>query len=438
MASGVVQLWAWILHSGDQGWQQRRVLGRLQPPGATPVNDFLVVCATPDADVYFELLDGTSSDYQAVRFAPDRRTIPPGIDRGRTYRFRREPTAAELGGFMGQARQAADDLYVQLAAAAGLPALAPPAGALIPFAPPAAAAAAGAPPGALAAAPGAAPLAGGAGPAAAGANWVTVESTTFAIRGTSVILGAPDVVRGEVGIFTTPAGVAVLVRDLQAHPADEYVVMESFHDLRLHKATVLANKDRARGRFASSTVELRQSPFPDWPVPGPRTVKWCCEWLFRRQGGPLEHHRSLIMTFGLRADDWGVDVHHATMRCLDEGFCYDMVDVSNSAFFELILRKAQLVEYVYHMDFLSNRGPGAKGKGKGGGSASLQHAVFDESAIFSGMTKDSGMAMVSPELIAHVASEVERDAAILKQVRKAREERAELAKPGKRGKEDQG
>eukprot|EP00959_Pyramimonas_sp_CCMP1952_P028200 591786-Pyramimonas_sp.AAC.1 len=102
------------------------------------------------------------------------------------------------------------------------------------------------------------------------------------------------------------------------------------------------------------------------------------------------------------------------MRCLDEGFCYDMLDVSNSATIELLLRKAQVVEYVYHMDFLASRGPGPKGKKKGG-SSSLQNAVFDEAAIFSGMTKDSGMAMVCPDLIAHVAGEVERDAAILKQ-----------------------
>ncbi|CAK0790753.1 unnamed protein product, partial [Prorocentrum cordatum] len=316
MASGAVQLWAWILHNGDQGWQQRRVLGHLQPPGANPVNDFLIVCATPDADVYFELVDGTSPDYQAVRFSPDRRTIPPGIARGQTYRFRREPTAAELAAFMGQARQAADDLYIQQAAAAGLPAVAPPGGAFVPFVPPAAGAPAGGQPAAAAGPAGAAPLAGGAAPAAAGAQWVTVESTTFASRGTPVVLSATDVVKGEVGIFTTPAGVAVLVRDLQAHPVEEYMVMESHRDLRISKATVIASKDRARSRFTSSDVQLRESPFPDWPVPGPRAVKWCCVWLFRRQGGPLEHHRSLVMTFGLRSADWGVETSDSGTCCL--------------------------------------------------------------------------------------------------------------------------
>ena len=97
----------------------------MQPPGANPVNDLLVVCVTPDADVYFEQLDGTSPGCQGVRFSADRRIVPLSIDRRKTYRFRREPTAAELAAFMGQARQAADDLYVQQAADARLPAAAP-------------------------------------------------------------------------------------------------------------------------------------------------------------------------------------------------------------------------------------------------------------------------------------------------------------------------
>eukprot|EP00959_Pyramimonas_sp_CCMP1952_P397374 8326271-Pyramimonas_sp.AAC.1 len=73
-----------------------------------------------------------------------------------------------------------------------------------------------------------------------------------------------------------------------------------------------------------------------------------------------------------------------------------------------------------------------------GGLAPLQPASFDESAIFSGVAKSSDMAMVGPELIAHVASEFDCNAAVLAQVRAAREERAELAKPVKKGNQDPG
>eukprot|EP00959_Pyramimonas_sp_CCMP1952_P385361 8076625-Pyramimonas_sp.AAC.1 len=108
------------------------------------------------------------------------------------------------------------------------------------------------------------------------------------------------------------------------------------------------------------------------------------------------------------------------MRCLDESAGYDMIDLSNSATLELLMRKTQLVEFAHHMDYFPSR-TADKGKDKYH-AASLQHAAVDEAAIFSGVTKGSGTVMVCLDLITHVASEVERDAAILKQVRKAREE----------------
>ena len=47
-----------------------------------------------------------------------------------------------------------------------------------------------------------------------------------------------------------------------------------------------------------------------------------------------------------------------------------------------------------------------------------------EANIFSGGHKEFGDCMVAPSLLDYVAKEVEGEAAVLKQVRKAREERA--------------
>ena len=65
--------------------------------------------------------------------------------------------------------------------------------------------------------------------------------------------------------------------------------------------------------------------------------------------------------------------------------------------------------------------------------------LLDETAAFVGMSKDRGEIMVCPELVECVAKEVERDSAVLKQVRKAREERARLVKkaPGGGGGNEQ-
>ena len=87
-----------------------------------------------------------------------------------------------------------------------------------------------------------------------------------------------------------------------------------------------------------------------------------------------------------------------------------------------MFRRLQLIEYVY-----SDRGPGG-GKGgqnksdkKGDAMTSMQNY---EASIFAGAHKEFGDTMVAPSLLEYVAKEVESEAAVMKQVRKAREERA--------------
>eukprot|EP00972_Heterocapsa_arctica_P081102 11950160-Heterocapsa_arctica.AAC.1 len=66
-------------------------------------------------------------------------------------------------------------------------------------------------------------------------------------------------------------------------------------------------------------------------------------------------------------------------------------------------------------------------KGKGGGGKGLMRMGFlDEAAVFAGARRDNGDAMVCPLLLEDVAKEVERDASVLKQVRKACEERSAM------------
>ena len=60
--------------------------------------------------------------------------------------------------------------------------------------------------------------------------------------------------------------------------------------------------------------------------------------------------------------------------------------------------------------------------------------LFDESSICAVTHRENGDAMIAPDLLGYVSKEVDRDASILKQVRKAREELESTR--GKGGKED--
>ena len=87
---------------------------------------------------------------------------------------------------------------------------------------------------------------------------------------------------------------------------------------------------------------------------------------------------------------------------------------------EVLLRHTQLVECAYLTDSGAPKQPKGKGKARVG--------LVDEFSIFTGEHRESGENMICPDLMDYVAKEVERDASILKQVRKAREERKHLAK----------
>eukprot|EP00973_Karenia_brevis_P070353 9779706-Karenia_brevis.AAC.1 len=103
------------------------------------------------------------------------------------------------------------------------------------------------------------------------------------------------------------------------------------------------------------------------------------------------------------------------MRAADHFATYDGFDLSNVVGMEDLFRQAQLIEYAY----LQEAGdPGGRGKSKGG-----RLVAPEEAAVFTGTHRDSGEVMVCPELLDFVSKEIERDALIMKPIRKAREER---------------
>ena len=140
----------------------------------------------------------------------------------------------------------------------------------------------------------------------------------------------------------------------------------------------------------------------------------------KRGGGPLDWHAFWKQLHKLKANDWGVSLHELVMRMVDRAGSYDGVDIFNLACLEDALRQAQLVEYTYWQ--LEGEDKFSKGKGKG------RAGLIEEASIFAGIHRDAGDVMVAPELLDFVSKEVERDASIMKQIRKAREERVAAAK----------
>ena len=144
------------------------------------------------------------------------------------------------------------------------------------------------------------------------------------------------------------------------------------------------------------------------------------------------------MLHKLHRDSRGVSMHEYGLKSHEALGSYDALDVTNVAGIESLIREVQLVEYAYARDSLGGgedgghpaperKGRGAS-RGRGGGAAGA-YGFLDEYTAFRGQ-RDTGDAMTCPSLVEWVGKQVERDASILKAVRKAREERAEADKGG--------
>ena len=391
-------------------WHQRRLLGR----AASSVTSAII--ATPDGDVYEECVFEPSGDLQAVRFADA--CWPPlaGLPRGGCYRFRREPLPGELAMMREQAVLVADDGEREARRLRGdgrvlMPGegfaeldggpVAVPGGAL------AGAAVAGA---AVLHAAGVAGLAAAAGGAAGpGLKWVLAESGVNAPRGSEVAVTGACVVRGARALVPAPWAAAEWALAAQVADAEleAFKGREAAGDARLIPLVTLGGT-RERRPWREAVKAFSRSEFSGFAVPGPRRPSQVVETANR-----------------LFDDMWGVQEHGLAMSFLEIAAGYDGLDVVNLASVELLMRKAQLVEFTY-----SERGPAppprgdgakeSKGKGKSGASPGL----YDEGSIFLGAHKEFGDTMVAPELLDYVSKEVEREASVMKQVRKAREERA--------------
>jgi len=118
---------------------------------------------------------------------------------------------------------------------------------------------------------------------------------------------------------------------------------------------------------------------------------------------------------GLGSADPGVDDHEFLSELLEVGLTYDMLNAGTIAIMEMVARRYQLWEEV-HSEALRVAEMGA------GGSE-----FAEERRLFLGVPRGRSSALVMPALKDHIAVEVAKEAAVMKERRKAREERLLLA-----------
>lgn len=133
--------------------------------------------------------------------------------------------------------------------------------------------------------------------------------------------------------------------------------------------------------------------FSDWPLKGPRTAEWCLRFLLHQPGGRGGAPRLVAASDKPPLAGLRVAEHEQILEVVRQAVTYDQFSIVNSAAFEVLLRRAQMIEYA-HAERLEEHG--SKGSGKAGGFLSLE-----EQKSFYG-TMRTGVLMVSPDLVEHV------------------------------------
>ena len=183
-------------------------------------------------------------------------------------------------------------------------------------------------------------------------------------------------------------------------------------DLRTLPVKYLPGGERARV-FSNAVGLCTESEFPDWAVEGPRTLKWLCNTAVKADLTFKRRHTWWKQSLGLSANDAGVEEHDMLSEVMEVGLAYDQLNVSNLLSFEILARRYQLWEEHY----------GELLKTRSAGSAGPTSVDMDERGLFAGRTFSAAHAWVCPALHSWIADRVRDKAAVLKERRKAREER---------------
>ena len=159
----------------------------------------------------------------------------------------------------------------------------------------------------------------------------------------------------------------------------------------------------------------------------PQWTAHCLNSLLVENLGLEGHHERFGQLCKIDSSAWTVQ-HFQLSNVVKHALQVDQLNGYNLLSLEVIFRGLQTIEFAY-----SEKAKEAKSRAVGG------RLSLEEQQTFGGTTRLASTLMVCPELLDHVKLEVERDASLAKNLRKAREERESARKAGRKtGKGDEG
>ncbi|CAE7239903.1 unnamed protein product [Symbiodinium sp. CCMP2592] len=360
--------------------------------------DYAVV--TPDRDIFVETLSLANDDLRGLRLLPIGGAMPVGLRGGSVYRLP-ALTALDIAGFKAQA---APVVAAELALRIG--------GAAAPAAPVAAAAGADGGAGGVAAPVGAADP--------EDFCWVAAEASggyKFGDIVQGVNVAAAD---GAKAVHMTAPGASLFVACIRGRDRDAFLRRPGGWDLRTVER-VAEELGRSEAPLKDVVSQCLESPV-QWGLSGPRTARWCLQYLIVEGLGLEAHHERVRQLCKVDSSAWGIQEHWQLSNVIKHALQTDQLNGCNLLSLEVMFRRLQTIEYAY-----SEKAKDSESRAVGG------RLSLEEQQTFGGTTRLASTLMVCPELLEHVKAEVERDASLAKNLRKAREERELARRNAKKG-----
>lgn len=373
---------------GPDLWHERLVLYHIE-------NEDYVV-ATPDMDVHYEELSIVNPDLKGIRVKPVRGGYPPGIAAHQVY-----PMPALNGAQMAALKNTGLQVLQSEQASRGVGAQQPR--------------------GAADAAPVGSPEA--VKFQAGTLYWVAADSAGDFRYGDHISAVSQPLVKGSKFVHSISGVGEIFVECIDGGERAQHLQKPASWDHRVlgQEIDALGKPDCSLKDVAKKAKEHEVS----WVLTGPRTTKWCVSYLVVEGLGLEGHHERFRQLAKVDAASWGVQEHFQLSMIIKHAMQVDQINAYNNMFCEVIFRRLQTIEYAY-----AEKVRDAESKSVGG------RLSVEEQQTFGGLTRQAGTLMICPELLDYVKGEVERDASLAKNMRKAREERELARKQGKKKGDD--
>ncbi|CAK0881152.1 unnamed protein product [Prorocentrum cordatum] len=176
-------------------------------------------------------------------------------------------------------------------------------------------------------------------------------------------------------------------------------------------ARVLALRANATERFLGmreAVAELTETHWDFFPISGPRTVKWVCEFVRENDVTFRSRHAKFKAETGLSSSDQDVSVHELCCRIMHLLLTYDQLNGSELSCAELVCRRLQMAEYRHRERVLTT---------------SRGDELLEDSHLYLGTGETRGLVCISPKLLTFVTDELHKESLVLKERRKLKEER---------------